>query len=220
VSGLGQIEKLRYREGEWPGHLYIRTQEGQEFRADKFYYNYLIPFFITQTSLLAVDFTNELTDLSVGDAWSPEFEVKGEGYSVVITRSDLGDQLLHEMASRDQLHLETLEPEDALSMHGHMLDFKKRGAFIRNNWRRAIGLPSPSYGYKPASIPISRYLVEAVISLIFAICRTELSRKIIEIVPIKLSGPAFELMRKSWKMISKPSKRKGLLQMIFTIDEV
>lgn len=220
VSGLDQIEKLRYREGEWPGHLYIRTREGLEFRLDKFYYNYLIPFFITQTSLLAVDFTNELTDLSVGDAWSPEFEAKGDGYSVVITRSDLGDQLLREMASRDQIHLETLEPEDALSMHGHMFDFKKRGAFIRSTWRRAIGLPSPSYGYEPASIAISRYLVEAVISLVFAICRTEFSRKIIEKVPIKLIGPAFNLMRKSWKMISKPSKRKGLLQMKFTIDEV
>ena len=53
----------------------------------KFYYNYLIPFFISKNCLITPDFTGELSDVSVGDAWSPTLENKGYGYSVAITRS-------------------------------------------------------------------------------------------------------------------------------------
>jgi len=219
VKALEQIEKLRYREGEWPGHLYIKTQEGREIRAEKFYYNYLIPFFITQASLLSVDFTNELTDISVGDAWNPSLEKEGKGYSVVISRSKRGDDLLQKMASQGHIQLDDLSLEDALGMHGHMLDFKKRGSFIRIRWRRFFGLRVPEFGYSPQSIPVSRFFIEAVISVIFLICRTRFARRIVEMLPINFVGPIFEYIRVAWKRISKPTKRKGLMRMRFTLDE-
>ncbi len=219
VKTLEKIEKLRYREGEWPGHLYIKTQDGREIRAEKFYYNYLIPFFITQASLLSVDFTNELTDISVGDAWNPSLEREGKGYSVAIGRSKCGDDLLQRMASQGHIQLDNLTLEDALSMHGHMLDFKKRGSFIRNSWRKFFGLRAPEYGYSPQAIPVSRFFIEAIISVIFLICRTRVARRIIEKLPINFVGPIFEFIRVAWKRISKPTKRKGLMRMRFTLDE-
>ncbi|MFC1879684.1 coenzyme F420 hydrogenase/dehydrogenase beta subunit N-terminal domain-containing protein, partial [Chloroflexota bacterium] len=42
-NGLEDIKELRYREGEWPGYLQIKTKSGEVLRASKFYYNYLIP---------------------------------------------------------------------------------------------------------------------------------------------------------------------------------
>ena len=53
--------------------------DGKILKAEKFYYNYLIPFYITKGSLLSIDFCNELTDISVGDAWHPKYEKQGKG---------------------------------------------------------------------------------------------------------------------------------------------
>ena len=215
IHSVEDVVELRYREGEWPGHLMIRTRSGRVLKAEKFYYNYLIPFFITQATLYSVDFTNELTDISVGDAWHPRYETQGGGYSVVVTRTEAGDALLCAMQEAGVLHWEETDLASALAMHGHMLDFKKRGAFIRMQWRAAQGKPVPEYGYRPTSIPLSRRLVELVIALIFTVCATRPARRLAEQIPIQILGPIFNTLRKSWKSISKPAKRKGLLDVRF-----
>ena len=97
-----------------------------------------------------------------------------------------------------------------MRVHGHMLDFKKRGAFVRMSWRTAMGKRVPDYGYRPTAIPLSRKLVEVVITSIFSICGTRLARRLVEFVPISVMGPVFNALRKAWKGASKPSKRKGL----------
>ncbi|MDR1190732.1 MAG: Coenzyme F420 hydrogenase/dehydrogenase, beta subunit C-terminal domain, partial [Verrucomicrobiales bacterium] len=81
------INSLKWRAGEWPGYLEIIMESGKVVRSKKVYYNFLIPFFITRNSLFSMDFTNEFCDLAVGDAWSPAFESKGGGHSVVLSRS-------------------------------------------------------------------------------------------------------------------------------------
>ncbi len=219
VQDVHEITELRYREGEWPGYLQIKTRSGKVLRAEKFYYNYLIPFYITRHSLLSVDFTNELTDISVGDAWSPEYEVQGGGFSVVVSRSHKGEEVLTAMHERDLVHLQTVSLEKALAMHGHMLDFKKRGAFIRMEWRKAAGQPVPTYGYRPSHIPLSRRLTERVITTLFALCGTYTARRIVELVPIAILGPLFNTLRKTWKRVSKPVKRKGLHEVHFYVEE-
>ena len=215
IDSLEEVTSLRYREGEWPGYLQIGLQDGRVLKAKKFYYNYLIPFFITQGSLQAVDFTNELTDISVGDAWHPRYEVRGEGFSVVVARSERADALLLRMAAEGLLVLDETGGDDAMAMHGHMLDFKKRGAFIRNDWRQLIGMRAPDYGYRPLHIPLSRKLVELFIVFLFAACRTRVARRVVQWLPLSLIGPLFDVLRRSWKTASKPVKRKGLANVAF-----
>lgn len=210
VSDLDQVTRLRYREGEWPGYLQIETKDGRVLRAEKFYYNYLIPFYITRSTLQTVDFTNELTDLSVGDAWNPSIEARRGGFSVVVARTETGERLLREMVEKGLLSLAEISVEEGLSMHGHMLDFKKRGSFIRMGWRSALGRPTPDYGYSPSDIPLSRQLTELVISMIFVLCGTSIARRLVELIPIGILGPTFDTLRKSWKQLSKPAKRRGL----------
>ena len=207
---IDEVTELKYREGEWPGYLQITTRSGKVLKASKFYYNYLIPFYITRSSLLSVDFTNELTDISVGDAWHPRFENKGGGYSVVLARSENGERLLQQMRINGLVDLEEINIEDAISMHAHMIEFKKRGAFIRLQWRRALGKPVPDYGYWPKSIPWPRYLVEAVVVSIFVICGTRLARKAVQLIPFAVLGPVFSFLRRAWKQVSRSTKRKGL----------
>ncbi|NIP98566.1 MAG: coenzyme F420 hydrogenase, partial [Akkermansiaceae bacterium] len=63
VSGNDAVASLNWRAGEWPGHLEIVTESGRVLRSKKVYYNYLIPFFVTQNSLQNMDFVNEFADL-------------------------------------------------------------------------------------------------------------------------------------------------------------
>jgi coenzyme F420 hydrogenase subunit beta len=215
VRRLDDVTELHWRAGEWPGYLLIRTRDGRELRAEKFYYNYLIPFYVTRSTLVSVDFTNELTDLSVGDAWHPRFETQGGGHSVVLARTPQGAALLEEMQAAGVLVLEPAALDEALAMHGHMLDFKKRGSFVRMAWRAAVGLPTPDYGYRPLAIPLTRQLVELVISGLFLLCSTALARIAVEHIPLALLGPFFNTLRKTWKALSKPTKRRGLVETQF-----
>jgi coenzyme F420 hydrogenase subunit beta len=219
VESIHEVVDLKYREGEWPGYLRIQTRSGSVLKVEKFYYNYLIPFYITRSSLLAVDFTNELTDISVGDAWHPRYERQGGGFSVIVARSTTGADVLATMEEDGLVALEEISLEDALSMHAHMIEFKKRGTFIRLEWRRMTGRHVPDYGYRPVSISFSRRIVELVIVTIFGICRTRLLRRLVEFIPICLMGPLFDGLRKAWKSISKPVKRRGLTDVPYEIVE-
>ena len=214
---IEDITRLRYREGEWPGHLQIELRTGEIFKVSKFYYNYLIPFYVTRSTLQSVDFTNELTDISVGDAWHPDYEGRGEGYSLIVGRTETGMRVLQSLQEKKLLYLDPIAEDVALSMHGHMLDFKKRGTFIRLRWRKKLGKPVPDYGYAPENIPISRYLTEVVISSLFLVGSTRLARRVVQIIPIAILGPAFNTARKSWKRMSKPAKRKGLSETTYTL---
>lgn len=204
------VESLKWRAGEWPGYLEVRTAGGATYRAEKFYYNYLIPFYVSLACQLTPDFSNELTDLSAGDAWSPQFEKMRGGHSMIAARSPLAVEILESLAARGEIRLDPIEEEKALAMHGHMLDFKKRGSFIRIRRRASRGIPAPDFGYRPASIPLSRLAVETVISGSFALGRCGWARRAVELLPLALAGRLFNTLRKTWKGMSKPAKRKGL----------
>jgi len=219
VAKSDPVTSLEWRAGEWPGYLEIKTQSGKVLRSKKVYYNFLIPFFVTRASLQSMDFANEFCDLSVGDAWSPAFEAQGGGHSVVVTRSDEMEALVEEMIAAGALVLEREDDLKATEMHGHMIDFKKRGGFIRNQWRRKIGLAAPDYGMEPATIPPSRKIAELVISTLFVIGSTAPARFVLRQIPESVIGPVFNKLRLSWKKASKPTKRKGLADFRMIVDE-
>jgi coenzyme F420 hydrogenase subunit beta len=213
------ITSLQWRAGEWPGYLQVETADGRVFKAQKFYYNYLIPFYISRNCQITPDFTNEATDLSVGDAWSPQFEQSGGGHSVIVARSEFAEKTLLAMQQSGDLTLEPVPVNQALGMHGHMLDFKKRGSFIRLAVQQRQGMPVPDFGYRPEKIPLSRWLVEAVISGSFLIGRQAWARWLVSKLPMELVGPTFNFLRKTWKGLSKPTKRKGLAEVKFVESE-
>ncbi len=204
------VASLRWRAGEWPGYLEIATRSGKVVRTPKVYYNFLIPFFVTQASLQSMDFVNEFADLAVGDAWSPVFERQGGGHSIVVTRTKEMEAIVVEMQEWGLVELQEEDASKASDMHGHMLDFKKRGGWLRNQWRRRTGRLAPDYGYRPLWVPFSRVWVEVVISGIFAVGKTRFARWAVSNVPESIIGPVFNQLRLGWKKASRPTKRKGL----------
>ena len=219
VKKKDSVVSLKWRAGEWPGYLEIITQSGKVLRSPKVYYNFLIPFFVTNASLQSMDFANEFADLAVGDAWSPEFEAQGQGFSVVVSRNKQMTALLEELQQNGILNLKQEPLESASSMHGHMIDFKKRGSYIRNRTRKILGKKAPDFGYEPTHIGIKRVLVEIVISTIFIFGRTSLFRLFLFVLPERIIGPLFNNLRLKWKKISRKTKRQGLESYEVTITK-
>lgn len=205
-----QINKLWFRYGEWPGRMRIETRSGRVVELPKFHANYLIPFHILKNSLLCTDLTNEFTDISGGDAWAPVYEERGKGFSMVIARSAAGQQIIGEMAAAGWITLWPLPENEAIHMHSHGYDLKKRGSFIRMKFRKWAGLPNPDYGYTLAGFSIGRHLMEIVIDGLFLMLGTRPARAIADRIPMRIMGGAFEKARRYWKKATHGIKRNKL----------
>jgi coenzyme F420 hydrogenase subunit beta len=205
-----KIRKLYFRHGEWPGKMRVELNDGRIFELPKFHANYLIPFHILKNSLLCTDLTNEYTDISGGDAWAPVYEERGKGYSMVISRSEAGEGIIRQMVSEGWLELKPVDEQEAVEMHSHGYDLKKRGTFIRMQYRSWLGKPNPDYGYRISGFPFSRYLMEIVIDALFLLLGTGLARWIVEKIPPKTIGGVFEKARKLWKKSTHSIKREKL----------
>ena len=205
-----KIRKLYFRHGEWPGNMRIEMENGRIIELPKFHANYLIPFHIMKNSLLCTDLSNEFTDISGGDAWAPVYEERGKGFSMVLSRSKKGQAILDGMIEEGKLVLDPIDESEAISMHSHGYDLKKRGTFIRLKYRRWLGNRNPDYGYTMKGFTLKRYLMELVIDSLFIILGTGFARFIIERISPKTVGKIFEKSRNVWKRSTKKIKKSQL----------
>ena len=205
-----QITKLYFRYGEWPGNMRVEFHNGEVIQLPKFHANYLIPFHILKNSLLCSDLSNEFTDISGGDAWAPVYEERGKGFSMVIARSEKGQQILEQMQQQGVLDLQPIDENEAITMHSHGYDLKKRGTFIRIRYRKMLGLPVPDYGYTVSGFTFQRYAMEVFINLMFLALGTKIMRWFVELLPPAFIGGIFERSRKIWKKSTYNIKRSDL----------
>lgn len=210
IKDYRDISKLYFRYGEWPGNMRVETKQGKVIELKKFHANYLIPFHILRNSLYCTDFTNEYTDISGGDAWSPVYEDRGKGFSMIITRSKTGQHIIDDMVKEGLLSADLLSESEAIKMHSHGYDFKKRGSFIRIKFRRHFGKSIPDYGYELSGFPLKRYVMEIIISSMFLILSTRLARWTVEQFSPSFVGKFFESARTSWKKSTHKIKRSNL----------
>ena len=175
----------------------------------KFYYNYLIPFFISKNCLITPDFTGELSDISIGDAWSPSLENKGHGYSVAITRTKIFDKILMKLKIKNDLYLKKINLKNTVRMHAHMLEFKKVGSYLRIEKLKKKG-PVPLYDLEPQNISFLRKYIESLIGFIISLASNKSVKSIFSLINSRFLGFIFKFIRQIWKSITKPTKRKGL----------
>ena len=204
------IRKLYFRYGEWPGNMRVELENGRVIELPKFHANYLIPFHIMKNSLLCTDLSNEFTDISGGDAWAPVYEERGKGFSMVLARSEKGQTIIDEMQEERVLQLDAINESEAIAMHSHGYDLKKRGTFIRIKFRSWLGRKNPDYGYIMKGFSVKRYIMEFVIDSLFIILGTRFSHFIIERIPPATVGKVFERSRNVWKKSTKKIKKSQL----------
>jgi len=205
-----QIQKLYFRYGEWPGNMRVETKSGRVIELPKFHANYLIPFHILKNSLLCTDLSNEFTDISGGDAWAPVYEDRGKGFSMVLSRSDKGQEIINEMIKDGSLTLNSINLEEAITMHSHGYDLKKRGTFIRMKYRKWLGFENPDFGYINKGFSFGRHIMELIIGVMFLVLGTRPARFIVEKIPPHIIGGIFEKTRTIWKKSTHKIKREKL----------
>ena len=213
IKNNKDIKKINWRYGEWPGKLRIILKNKKTLSLKKFYYNYLIPFFISKSCLITPDFTGELSDISIGDAWSPKLEGIGHGFSVIISRSKKIDLILRALGKK-KINLEPIDQKKAISMHAHMIEFKKIGSYLRIEKLKKKG-PVPLYDLKPKNISLLRRLIEFFIGLIILTASKNSVKSFFSFVNSNLLGFFFQILRQIWKKITKTTKRKGLNKIKF-----
>ncbi len=212
IKDYQNISKLYFRHGEWPGNMRIEMNDGRVVQLPKFHANYLIPFHIMVNSLLCTDLSNEFTDISGGDAWAPIYEERGKGFSMVIARSEKGNQILNEMCESGVINMKPITIDEAITMHSHGYDLKKRGTFIRFKFRKLLGQTNPDFGYEIKGFPFSRYLMEFAIDALFLVAGTAPARWLVAQIPPDIVGSLFERTRKMWKKATFGIKRDNLNQ--------
>lgn len=94
---LKDLEKVSYREGKWPGKTVLEFAKTYCI-VDK---NILNHIFTLPRCLFCIDHTNELADISCGDAWLPELLKRNDGgWSTIISRSSKGNEILLELRKK------------------------------------------------------------------------------------------------------------------------
>jgi len=116
------------------------------------------------------------------------------------------------MVEKNEISFIPLSPEEAIRMHSHGYDFKKRGAFIRIQFRKWMGRKVPEYGLQSGRFPVSRWIMEAVISLLFFILSSRPARWLSEKIPPESLGRVFEAARTFWKKSTAGIKKRKLIQ--------
>jgi len=125
-----EVAEISYRGGGWPGELRIRLKNEDEraIPSQGSLWNTIFGGFLftPYCCLFCGDVTNELADLSFGDAWLPEIMLKGStGESVVISRSERGEALLQAASSKGTIELAGLDAKDVVRSQRMFLHFKK-----------------------------------------------------------------------------------------------
>lgn len=202
-----RIEEISYRGKGWPGKFSVRYDNSKEldfpFIRDWYgYWNAFSAFFFTPIRCLSCpDQTNELADISIGDAWLPELRDKTKGQAIIISRSDISDQLLSEMKLNNSITITKIHVEKVKESQEFSLNIKKETLRARLQLLNSIGFQTPAI---TPLLPSSRYskvgALLPIISVLMSLGKT--SRRILYKIPI----PIYRLYFGLFKMLNKLTK--------------
>lgn len=143
------VAGVDFRGKGWPGTLTFRLKSGGEvnYRFSDWVGIHEQCFFTPSRCLLCCDQSSELADLSFGDAWLPKFSNDRFGTSIVISRTQIGEDLLLKAKSKDSVFLNAINGFDVAKSQG-MMRFKKNGLSVRAKMFKLSGKEIPLYNAK------------------------------------------------------------------------
>ncbi len=136
------VKKLSYRGKGWPGKFMVETNKGciRAFELGDWCRFSYYPHFIPVRCVMCYDISNQLADVSLGDAWGLTDDQVGT--SVMITRTDVGEHVLQHLRSEGRINLSEASPNQVSKGQG--LDDKVRNSLIRAYlWQKVFKQPIP-----------------------------------------------------------------------------
>ena len=89
------------------------------------------------------DVVGETADVSLGDAWLPQFRPETEGKNLVITRSELAERIVSDGVSRGEVASVRISPDDAARSQESGIRHRREGLAVRLAERQRIGRFTP-----------------------------------------------------------------------------
>lgn len=127
----GNVAAISYRGGGWPGGVTVKMKDGSirfiSNQQGSLWSTIFSGFFFTPSCCFSCrDVTNELADISFGDPWLPEImRVEHTGKSVIVSRSECGEELLHKARTFSAIELAAMDAKDIIRSQRLFLHFKK-----------------------------------------------------------------------------------------------
>lgn len=143
-----EVDAISYRGGGWPGEVKIKLKNRDEKiipLASALWVSFHDSLLFSPSRCLSCnDVTNELADISFGDAWLPEImATECEGKSIVIAKSAQGEALLHRASSKGIIELQALDAKEVIRSQKTFLHFKKVNLGARIRLRGLFGRKLP-----------------------------------------------------------------------------
>jgi coenzyme F420 hydrogenase subunit beta len=144
-----QVVKLDYRGRGWPGSMSIYFKNNSSLTIPYIggwnaYWPLFSSFFFTPwRCIMCPDMTNELADISLGDAYLPELKREKVGQSIIVTRTEIAEHLLHLMSSTKAISIKHIDYTRVKQAQAPPLKFKKKDLNARLFLLNAFGKQTP-----------------------------------------------------------------------------
>jgi len=186
-----EVEHISYRGQGWPGKMQIRMKNKKSLSLSYYWATYPGSFFFTsRRCILCPDMTAELSDISFGDAWLPEYSKDEKGSSVIISRTKIGEEIIRRATQNERIGIQRISEEVAIeSQRGHLW-YKKNNLKIRYGLYRKLEKNVPSLKDRNLQFFKSGSLLAALVGIItifsVLISESKLGRDLLSVVPLAI----------------------------------
>lgn len=189
AKGSENIDQFQYRGRGWPGGIYVKYKNGEEYNIshDKYWPPFFAPYFFTPYRCLTCsDLTSELADISLGDAWLKEIREKDDrGTSIIIVRSEFGEKVLADTVQSKEISLKEIPYYKVIEAQRGILKRKKIGVGSRLGLFKFLFKPIPKYD-QTFKTSLKCYIGAILVFVNAMISRTKLGVKILKFISPKL----------------------------------
>jgi coenzyme F420 hydrogenase subunit beta len=189
------IAKIDFRGHGWPGSMVVTLKDSSTTIIPyvgkwKAYGPIFSSFFFTpRRCLMCPDETNELADISLGDAWIPELKGETKGESVVVVRTKKGEEILNSALSAGVITLKPIRCQIVKNSQAVPLKFKKNDIGVRLAMIESAGQKTPVFNLKvfsQSSCSIFSFARSLFVFFNVRVSESKISEKLLSRVPFPI----------------------------------
>jgi coenzyme F420 hydrogenase subunit beta len=151
----GSVRELTFRGEGWPGSMSVSLSDGSTRRLPLIgswhaYWPVFSSFFFTpMRCTMCPDQAAELADVSLGDAWLPEFKSEKSGESLMVIRTNAARDLFAALDREGAIRMKEVEASKVVQSQFVNLVFKKKDLGARLSTLRRFGVSTPKFVPEP-----------------------------------------------------------------------
>ena len=152
-----EVIRINYRGMGWPGNTLVKLRGVRHSdKRDKVIFPF--PFIIKSLfqpyrCVLCAEGFNKFADVSCGDAWLPEYRCDNRGTSIIITRNDIGEQVIRSAYEKGRIQIESIECVKVKQAQRSLIRHKTNNREAHFQLLRTLGKPLPVYNNMTVGIP-------------------------------------------------------------------